>query len=361
MIAFWVAAALLSAAAIALVVYFAGREPQSARVDPAAAVYRRQLDEIDELADRGLLAEDERKSAHAEAARRLLGAGEMTAEAPPTKGMRLAVIFGGVAAAVAAMGVYMIVGAPGQPDLPFKARAAQWTALAKGDPGQLDPERLAVVLKDMAAQRPNDPLPIYYLAVAELQSGQVQLGIHNLKKAAALAPDQAQIWATLGEALTLAQTDGTVTPEASAAFQKAVQLDPKAVRPRFYLGQAKIEAGDKAGGLAAWKALAAEQPAGAPERKAIETEIARIETGGGAAKPAADNPQAAMIQGMVASLADKLKKDPNDVAGWSRLIRSYAVLGDTAKMNAALEEARRIFKDKPSERAQIESAADKPQ
>jgi cytochrome c-type biogenesis protein CcmH len=189
----------------------------------------------------------------------------------------------------------------------------------------------------------------------------VQLGIHNLKKAAALAPDQAQIWGTLGEAQVMAQTDGSVTPEAAAAFRKAAELNPKSVRPRFYLAQAKIEAGDQAGGLADWRALAAEQPADAPERKAIEAEIARVE-GGGVAKPAAaDNPQTAMIQGMVASLAEKLKKDPNDVAGWSRLIRSYAVLGDTAKMNAALEEARRIFKDKPSERAQIESAADKPQ
>lgn len=360
MIAFWIAAALLSAAAVALVVYFAGREPQSARVDPAAAVYRRQLDEIDELADRGLLAEDERKSAHAEAARRLLGAGEITAETPPTGRARLIVVAGGVAAALAAMGVYLMIGAPGQPDLPFKARAAQWMAIAKGDPGQLDPERLSVVLKEMAGERPGDPLPLYYLAVAELQSGQVQLGIHNLKKAAALAPDQAQIWGTLGEALTMAQTDGSVTPEAAAAFQKALTLDPKAVRPRFYLAQAKVESGDQAGGLAAWKALAAEQPADAPERKAIEAEIARVE-GGGTAKPAADNPQTAMIQNMVASLADKLKQNPNDVAGWSRLIRSYAVLGDTAKMNAALEEARRIFKDKPSDRAQIESAADKPQ
>src|SRR4051812_35576230 len=125
MIAFWVAAALLSAAAVALVVYFAGREPQSARVDPAAAVYRRQLDEIDELADRGLLAEDERKSAHAEAARRLLGAGEITGETPPTKRTRLLIVAGGVVAALAALGVYLVIGAPGQPDLPFKARAAQ--------------------------------------------------------------------------------------------------------------------------------------------------------------------------------------------------------------------------------------------
>jgi cytochrome c-type biogenesis protein CcmH len=359
MIAFWVAAALLSAAAIALVVYFAGREPISARTDPAAAVYRRQLDEIDDLAARGLLGEEERKTAHAEAARRLLGAGEIAPEKPPTRGIKLAIVGAAVVAAFVAMGVYMVVGAPGQPDMPFKARAAQWRKLAENDPGQLDAERLAIVLKSLAAEKPDDPQPLYYLAVAQVQSGQVQLGIHNLKKVAAMAPDQAQVWGSLGEALVLASPDGSVSPEAEADFRKAIALDPKAVRPRFYLAQAKIAAGDKQGGLADWKALAAEQPAASPERQAIESEITRVE--GGAPKLASNDPQAGMIQQMVSSLAEKLKQNPNDVDGWSRLIRSYAVLGDTAKMNAALEEARRIFKDKPSERAQIESAADKPQ
>lgn len=361
MIAFWIAAALLSAAVIALIVYFAGREPQSSRIDPAASVYRRQLDEIDELAGRGLLGEDERKSAHAEAARRLLGAGELTPETEPSRTIRLAVLGAGVVAALAAMGVYLFIGAPGQPDMPFGARAIQWQAIAKDDPGRLDPERLAVVLKAMAAEHPDQPQPLYYLAVAQLQSGSVQQGIHNLKRVAAMAPDQSQIWATLGEAQTMAAPGGEVTPEAAASFNKAVALDPKAVRPRFYLGRAKIDAGDKAGGLALWKQLVSEVPADSAEAKAIQAEITQVETGGGKAIVAANDPQATMIQGMVTKLAGELKANPNNAPGWARLIRSYSVLGDTAKMNAALEEARRIFKDKPSERAAIEAAADKPQ
>src|SRR4051812_5302871 len=74
MIIFWIAAALLSAAAAALVVHFAGRMPQAAEVDPSALVYRRHLEDIDGMAERGLIAEEERQSAHAEAARRLLAA-----------------------------------------------------------------------------------------------------------------------------------------------------------------------------------------------------------------------------------------------------------------------------------------------
>jgi cytochrome c-type biogenesis protein CcmH len=359
MIAFWIAAALLSAAVAALVVHFSGREPQAARVDPAASVYRRQLDEIDEMAGRGLLADEEREAARAEAARRLLGAGEVVAEAPPTRQMRIAILGAAVAAAVLAAVVYLFIGAPGQPDQPFKRRAAEWLTAARDDPGALGAERLAVLLKDAVAKNPEEWQPLYYLAMAQVESGQVQLGIHNLKKAAALAPNQPNIWASLGEAQTLAAADQSVSPEASVAFSRALQLDPKGVRPRYYLARAKIERGDVAGGLADWRALSADLPPGSGEAQAIQAEIARVEGVGPTTVEA--SPQQAMIQQMVEGLAARLKQDPNDAQGWARLIRSYAVLGDKAKMNAALDEARRIFKDRPSDRAAIESAAEKPQ
>ncbi|MDA0665087.1 MAG: c-type cytochrome biogenesis protein CcmI, partial [Proteobacteria bacterium] len=44
----------------------------------------------------------------------------------------------------------------------------------------------------------------------------------------------------------------------------------------------------------------------------------------------------AMIEGMVAQLAEKLKENPGDIAGWTRLARSYAVLGQPEKARDAL-------------------------
>jgi cytochrome c-type biogenesis protein CcmH len=359
MIAFWIAAVLLSAAAAALVVHFSGREPQAARVDPAASVYRRQLDEIDEMAGRGLLAEDEREAARAEAARRLLGAGDVVAEAPPTRQMRLIILAATAGAAVVAGILYLFIGAPGQPDQPFARREAQWMTMSPQELLSLGPEPLIVFLQNKVEQTPDDPQAIYFLGVTQVSAGQVQLGVHNLKKAAALAPDQPLVWAALGESLTLASPDQSVSPEAAAAFTRAVQIDPKAVRPRYYLARAKIDSGDVAGGLADWRGLVGELQPGSNEATAIQSEIARVE-GIGQTKAEA-SPQQAMIQGMVQGLAARLKENPNDAQGWARLIRSYAVLGDRAKMNAALDEARRIFKDRPSERMAIEAAAEKPQ
>src|SRR5580700_542858 len=83
MIAFWIAAALLSAAVAVLIVLRSARaQAREPGEDPTLAVYRRQLSEIDDLAARGLLPDAERRSARTEAARRLLAA----ADAAPAAG-----------------------------------------------------------------------------------------------------------------------------------------------------------------------------------------------------------------------------------------------------------------------------------
>jgi cytochrome c-type biogenesis protein CcmH len=50
-----------------------------------------------------------------------------------------------------------------------------------------------------------------------------------------------------------------------------------------------------------------------------------------------------MIARMVDGLAQRLKRDGNDLAGWQRLINAYAVLGRGEDARAALAEARKNF------------------
>jgi cytochrome c-type biogenesis protein CcmH len=50
-----------------------------------------------------------------------------------------------------------------------------------------------------------------------------------------------------------------------------------------------------------------------------------------------------MIRGMVARLADQLKTDGSNVEGWLRLVRSYVVLGERDKAQAAAANARRAL------------------
>ena len=76
MIAFWISAAGLSAAAGALMLRGAARAGATEGVSTDLDAHKRQLGEIDRLAEAGLLDEAERKAARAEAGRRLLVAAD---------------------------------------------------------------------------------------------------------------------------------------------------------------------------------------------------------------------------------------------------------------------------------------------
>jgi cytochrome c-type biogenesis protein CcmH len=65
----------------------------------------------------------------------------------------------------------------------------------------------------------------------------------------------------------------------------------------------------------------------------------------------------AMIEGMVAALAAKLKASPDDAEGWARLIRSYVVLNRRADAEAALADARKALAADPAKLATVEATA----
>jgi cytochrome c-type biogenesis protein CcmH len=51
---------------------------------------------------------------------------------------------------------------------------------------------------------------------------------------------------------------------------------------------------------------------------------------------------------MVDRLAARLKDQPDDPAGWSRLIHAYGVLGETEQQRAAIAEVERRYASRPS-------------
>src|SRR5580698_4348461 len=86
MIWLWIAAALISGALAVLIVQRSVGAVTAPRSDnPALAVYRRQMAELDELAERGVLADAERRSVRAETGRRLLAAADRV-EGPLRRG-----------------------------------------------------------------------------------------------------------------------------------------------------------------------------------------------------------------------------------------------------------------------------------
>lgn len=361
MIAFWIAATGLSAVTAGLVLRGAARarpvDDAQTRLEP----HRRRLAEVERLALDGLLAQDELKAARAEAGRGLLAAADQ-AETWERDGKtpRKVVVAAVGAACIAAVGLYVVKGRPEMADQPYAKRVAEWKA---ADPATLEPAQIAAVLEGVAAERPKEAEPLVFLAKARAAAGDLSGAEAALRKAVRVEPKRADIWSLLGETFVM-EAKGQVGADAKLAFGQALKIDPQDLRARYYLARGKIADGDVQGGLSAWRALAAGLPAEDPGRAALAQEIARVENTGGLpdAAPAADqNPEVkGMIAGMVEGLAARLAQAPDDADGWVRLVRAYAVLGETAKRDAALANASARFKDQPKVLAALRQAADTP-
>jgi len=304
-----------------------------------------------------VLAGEEAAAARAEAARRLLAAPKATAE---RVGPSWLILGAAAVSGLTALGLYLALGSPATPDQPFKSRLAQWRTTP---PTQLRPDEMVALLRDAAKTRPDDPRVFTLLGRVERANGDVASAVQDLKHAAALQPNDADLQAVLAEALVSA-AGSKVTPEAMAALDRALAIDPKNPQARYYLGMAKASMGQGAEAAKIWRGLAGDLEPTDRRRGPLLVMADRAEKGpiakpsqSGAAPEVGSGEQAAFIRGMVASLKARLDANPDDPAGWARLVRSYRVLGDPGAEQAALARARQLFATRPGALAPIEAEA----
>lgn len=355
MITLWVAAGALSAAAaIIILLRAAGAASTAGSSDPTMDVYRRQLAELEGLADSGLLDATELATAKSEAGRRLLKAADqesapwasITAHRPWVAGVVA------VAGALALIG-YLKVGSPTYSDQPIDARIQAWR---NSPPQGLTPPELVAVLRAATAENP-DTEGLRLLAVVEMQTGNASEAARALRKAITRAPQRSDLWEMLGEVL-VSQADGQESEAAQKAFNEALKRDPKAIFARLHLARAKQQAGDTPGAKVIIQTVMADVPPSDPRRPNLDQAVAEILTPQPAITgPAMNGDQMAMIRAMVSGLDAKLKANPDDPEGWVRLVRSYSVLGDATARDAALAEAKSRYRGRADITAQLEAAA----
>ncbi|MBW6421277.1 c-type cytochrome biogenesis protein CcmI [Rhizobium sp. XQZ8] len=351
----WIVLAALTAAVAAVLIMPFARGSKVALADRAGEVevYRDQLSELDRDKAQGLINAEEAEYARAEIGRRLLavaGEGEKQAAAPAKKYAIATAVVTLVPPAVG-LCLYVMLGNPGIPDQPLEARLA--------NPGN-NIALLVAKAERHLAQNPNDGAgwdllaPIYFRS---MRLGDAEMAYRNAIRL--LGPTPVRL-AGLGETL-VAESDGIVTEDARGAFQEAVKLDPDNPRSRFYVGLGYEQSGRAAEALAEFETIAKASTPDAPWMELVNQHIAKNGGTVAASPPAANAPgnpnqadiaaaqgmsqgdRQAMIRGMVDSLATKLKEDPNNLEGWLRLVRSYAVLGDKQKATDALKDGLKQF------------------
>ena len=256
----------------------------------------------------------------------------------------------GARAVLAAAAVALVLGVGGGTYLMLGDPALALRTLT--GPSDTDLSSLIAQLVKRVRANPKDVEAWTLLGRGYLTLGDPNDAAAALQKALALEPhsQDADLLATYGEALTMAN-GGAVPSEAETAFRTVLTLDPKNFAARYYVGLALVGQHQTGEALAMWQSLLADAPADAPWKGQLIDRIAMLKSGGMGAGGMPD------VGAMVTKLAARLKAQPNDPDGWQRLIRSYSVLGETDKAEAALADAHSALKGNSSALAAIDAEA----
>lgn len=342
--AIWFLLALMTGAAVMAVLWPLSRAaagPSSREAD--SQFYRDQLAEIERDEARNLIISEEAEAARAEAARRLLRAAP-SPEAPSDPlgepGLRRRRAASAVALSMVPLVALAVYGAYGSPLLPAQPAASRLQAGSQ----TLDLATALARIESHLAQDPNDGRGWEVIAPVYLRSGRAQDAAKAYRAALRRLGETAPRLANYGEAL-VAANDGVISADARATFERALQLDATLAKARYYLAQAAEQDGDIPGARLRYAELVASSPGDAPWLPLVRDRLERLEGGGDAAAVAAlPRPdQRAAIQGMVEGLAKRLDEQGGNPDEWARLVRSYMVLGEPTKADAALRKGRQAL------------------
>jgi len=360
---FWISAAVLTVGATLLVLLPLTRRVQAPVSDNQydVEVYRDQLRELDADEKRGMIDLVSSEQARAEIGRRLLKSAKAVEDdkaiVRPKKSatrewLTLATV---LAIPLISWGIYTKTGSPDLPAQPLAERLAK-------PADQSTPAELIARAEAHLALNPDDGQGWEVLAPIYLRLGRPADAVTAYQHAIRLNGDSAARQLGLGQAMSAA-ADGKITPEAEAVFKHALELDPKDMRPQFYIIDGWMQQGRLPEARDLIRKLLAEAPADVPWRDQAQAALTRLDheiagdapdvsdvekTGPDASQVEAaagmnSQDRAAMIEGMVANLAEKLKQSPDDIEGWERLVRSYVVLNRPNDALEALARARKVL------------------
>ena len=387
----WIAAAALSAMVVVMLLRPLLRRAQEQASSAAydLQVYKDQLSEVARELERGNLTAVEAQAAQAEIERRLLRAAEAEQREDQSKGpsggstpaKALAMVLTAVLP-LGALGLYLYgLGSPNMPSMPFAERAEERQ-------GFDERQRLIAELADRMREDPRDPQGWEILARNYAVIGRYLQAAEAYGEAIARGFDRADLRAQRAEALIAAE-NGVVMPAARREIEAALRLNPNEPLALYYVGVMHEQAGEPQRAIETWARLLRELPpdiVGRPQIMARLTAVAQRaglepadfdtasrvppvgapppgpgvggQSGGqaggqpgptreqmDAAQEMSPEERQAMIEGMVEGLAIRMEANPDDLDGWLRLARAYAVLGRRDEAVSALERAEPLTED----------------
>lgn len=354
-------------------------------------LFREQIRELDREVANGTISSEDASVTRAEIERRTLAAARgqrqvsMTGLSDRGRAFCIAIAVGWVA-----VGSALLYSSIGRPDLltnsetAFVAGSDSAATVTDNVQPLGEVNEMITRLADRLAREPGDLAGWQMLGWSYFKVGRYAEAADAYARAVSLAPKNGELLSLQAEAL-VNLNGGSVSEAALALVEKSLELDPSNPRATYFKGVSLDEAGDTAAAVDLWLTMLDNSSSEAVWLPDLKTHIreralaAGIDLGARAealrpSDPApemsgpteADIAAAAemtpdarqeLVMGMVSGLAESLKQQPDNLEGWQRLIRSYAVLGNRSAADAAFADAMEAFRDQPEARSQLQSIA----
>lgn len=261
--------------------------------------------------------------------------------------------------------------------------------MAAGPAPSLD--EMIASLREEVRRDPDNHEKWYWLGRAARDAGQYDEAVQAFRRAMELAPRNPDYSAYLGEMLLVRATTSSQTPpaEAEQLFRRTLELQPGNPQALFYLATLKDQRGDHRGAIDDMIALLRDAPAGEVWPGQVRESVLAIARENNidianrlppartpapsAATAAIPGPtqqqldqarsippsqQDEMVRGMVDRLAQRLRQNPRDEAGWNRLMRSRMVMNDRPGATQALRDGLAAFANDTAVQGRLRAAAE---
>jgi len=264
MLVFWLLAALMTVFALAIVLVpmlrgHSGAGPSA--LEANLAVLRGQRREIESDVANGVLPASERDGALAELVERAReDLAPQEGPAAPASRPWIAVATVAVALPAIAFGIYAWLGAPGSLDLPARTHE---------NAQHLDDAQVEAMVENLARkvrERPDDARGWALLARSYAALGRFDDSADAYKHLSELLPDDPSVLADYADALGMAQ-GRSLAGKPTELVKKALSIDPHHRKSLALAGTAAMDAGDFAGALQYWQALAVQLEPGSSDEQ----------------------------------------------------------------------------------------------
>jgi len=259
-------------------------------------------------------------------------------------------------------------------------------AVAPQQPG--DMAGMIAALTERVRQDPDDHESWFQLGFLLRNTGRYLQAEQAFRRAAELAPNNANYLAYRAEILLVMARNDEVPPEAERLLRRVIELEPDNPQAKFYLATIRDIKGQHRGAVDDLIALLRSAPPGAtwePQVRTALVGIARehdIDIEGRLPPPRAapiasataaipgptseqmeqaraipPSRQDEMVKGMVDRLAARLRQNPRNAEGWIQLMRSRMVLNDPNAAGEALRAGLAAFNGDAATQGRLREAA----